>query len=176
MSKLLPRLHPSELERAPHACPFLSHSHGHSRRSCCKMPRLPLIVRSTLLHRAEALCLTKSPSRLTPAYPPRISAVLTRRNFYFTSPSQKFTATPTHRDRYTPTRRPNAAWPYLYRAFDNMANLDPYFQQVDSLQDKFIDRLREAVAIPSISSEDQRRPDVVKVRPASFVRFPLNQH
>jgi Cys-Gly metallodipeptidase DUG1 len=51
-----------------------------------------------------------------------------------------------------------------------MANLDSYFQQVDSLQDKFIDRLREAVAIPSISSEDQRRPDVVKVRLAQQLR------
>jgi Cys-Gly metallodipeptidase DUG1 len=44
-----------------------------------------------------------------------------------------------------------------------MANLDSYFQQVDTLQDSFIDRLREAVAIPSISSEDARRPDVVKM-------------
>ena len=44
-----------------------------------------------------------------------------------------------------------------------MAHLDPYFKQVDDLQNTFIERLREAVAIPSISSEDQRRPDVVKV-------------
>jgi len=50
-----------------------------------------------------------------------------------------------------------------------MAHLDPYFQQVDSLQDHFIERLREAVAIPSISSEDERRPDVVKVRIISCV-------
>jgi Cys-Gly metallodipeptidase DUG1 len=44
-----------------------------------------------------------------------------------------------------------------------MANLDGYFKEVDGLQDTFIERLREAVAIPSISSEDGRRPDVVKV-------------
>jgi Cys-Gly metallodipeptidase DUG1 len=44
-----------------------------------------------------------------------------------------------------------------------MPHLDSYFKQVDSLQDHFIDRLREAVAIPSISSEDSRRPDVVRV-------------
>jgi Cys-Gly metallodipeptidase DUG1 len=44
-----------------------------------------------------------------------------------------------------------------------MPHLDEYFKQVDSLQDKFIERLREAVAIPSISSEDQKRPDVIKV-------------
>tara|TARA_R110002003_G_scaffold103_7_gene8155 strand:- start:24259 stop:24402 length:144 start_codon:yes stop_codon:yes gene_type:complete len=44
-----------------------------------------------------------------------------------------------------------------------MPHLDSYFKAVDGLQNKFIERLREAVAIPSISSEDQRRPDVVKV-------------
>jgi Cys-Gly metallodipeptidase DUG1 len=44
-----------------------------------------------------------------------------------------------------------------------MPHLDPYFKRVDSLQDKFIERLREAVAIPSISSEDAHRPDVVKM-------------
>lgn len=55
-------------------------------------------------------------------------------------------------------------WPYLYRAFDKMPHLEPFFKQVDAEQDAFIERLREAVAIPSISSEDARRPDVVKVR------------
>lgn len=49
-----------------------------------------------------------------------------------------------------------------------MAHLDPFFKQVDSLQDKFIERLREAVGIPSISSEDARRPDVVKVSICAF--------
>ncbi|KAF2020383.1 CNDP dipeptidase [Aaosphaeria arxii CBS 175.79] len=44
-----------------------------------------------------------------------------------------------------------------------MPHLDPYFKQVDGLQETFIQRLREAVAIPSISSEDERRPDVVKM-------------
>ena len=44
-----------------------------------------------------------------------------------------------------------------------MPHLDAYFKEVDGLQDKFIERLREAVAIPSISSEEERRPDVVKV-------------
>ncbi|KAF2675366.1 CNDP dipeptidase [Microthyrium microscopicum] len=41
--------------------------------------------------------------------------------------------------------------------------LDSYFKQVDSLSDHFIERLRKAVAIPSVSSEDERRPDVVKM-------------
>jgi Cys-Gly metallodipeptidase DUG1 len=42
-------------------------------------------------------------------------------------------------------------------------NLDPFFTQVDSLTDHFIDRLARAVAIPSVSAEDERRPEVVKV-------------
>lgn len=41
--------------------------------------------------------------------------------------------------------------------------LDSYFKQVDELAPSFIERLRKAVAIPSISAEDARRPDVVKV-------------
>jgi len=41
--------------------------------------------------------------------------------------------------------------------------LDAYFKQVDDMAESFIDRLRKAVAIPSISAEDARRPDVVKV-------------
>jgi len=41
--------------------------------------------------------------------------------------------------------------------------LDKYFQQVDSLASTFIERLSEAVAIPSISAEPARRPDVVRM-------------
>lgn len=58
------------------------------------------------------------------------------------------------------------AWPYLYRKdpSPSMApNLDGYHKKVDELADKFIDRLAEAVAIPSISAEEERRPDVVKM-------------
>nr|POE54350.1 cys-gly metallodipeptidase dug1 [Quercus suber] len=42
-------------------------------------------------------------------------------------------------------------------------NLGSYFSQVDTNASKYIERLREAVAIPSISAEDARRPDVVKM-------------
>ncbi|KAK0721059.1 hypothetical protein B0H67DRAFT_600348 [Lasiosphaeris hirsuta] len=42
-------------------------------------------------------------------------------------------------------------------------NLDSYFSQVDNLSDHFIERLRQAVAIPSVSSEAARRPDVVRM-------------
>ncbi|KHN94278.1 glutamate carboxypeptidase [Metarhizium album ARSEF 1941] len=41
--------------------------------------------------------------------------------------------------------------------------LDSYFKQVDDSADHFIERLRKAVAIPSISAEDARRPDVVRM-------------
>ena len=41
--------------------------------------------------------------------------------------------------------------------------LDGYFKQVDDLSEHFIERLRKAVAIPSVSADDERRPDVVKV-------------
>ncbi|KAI9759687.1 MAG: hypothetical protein M4579_002164 [Chaenotheca gracillima] len=41
--------------------------------------------------------------------------------------------------------------------------LDKFFSQVDDLSEAFIDRLRKAVAIPSVSAEDERRPDVVRM-------------
>lgn len=41
--------------------------------------------------------------------------------------------------------------------------LDGYFKQVDDLSDAFIERLRKAVAIPSISADEARRPDVVRM-------------
>lgn len=65
-------------------------------------------------------------------------------------------------------RQTTAAWPYIYRQTPspNMApQLDAYFAKVDELQDHFIERLRKAVAIPSVSSEDERRPEVVRVCP-----------
>ena len=116
-----------------------------------------LVGQAPLQARATAF----TPSRLTP---PRISAYRIGRSFLSSTSSRRFTPSLQRFDRYIPERIPNPEWPYLYSKFNKMANLDSYFQQVDSLQDKFIDRLREAVAIPSISSEDQRRPDVVKVR------------
>jgi Cys-Gly metallodipeptidase DUG1 len=41
--------------------------------------------------------------------------------------------------------------------------LDGYFKQVDGLSDHFIERLRKAVAIPSVSADDERRPDVIRM-------------
>jgi Cys-Gly metallodipeptidase DUG1 len=42
-------------------------------------------------------------------------------------------------------------------------DLDPYFKEVDALSSHFIERLRKAVAIPSVSADEERRPDVVKM-------------
>lgn len=42
-------------------------------------------------------------------------------------------------------------------------HLDTFFAKVDELQNHFIDVLRKAVAIPSISAEDAKRPEVVRM-------------
>ncbi|KAK5164898.1 uncharacterized protein LTR77_009562 [Saxophila tyrrhenica] len=42
-------------------------------------------------------------------------------------------------------------------------NLKSFFQNVDDNAETFIERLRKAVAIPSISAEDERRADVVRM-------------
>ncbi|OXV10135.1 hypothetical protein Egran_02102 [Elaphomyces granulatus] len=42
-------------------------------------------------------------------------------------------------------------------------HLDSFFKQVDGLSESFIDRLRKAVAIPSISAQDEHRNDVVRM-------------
>ncbi|KAK2797369.1 hypothetical protein FQN51_008540 [Onygenales sp. PD_10] len=41
--------------------------------------------------------------------------------------------------------------------------LEPFFKQVDNLSDAFIDRLRKAVAIPSVSAQDDSRGEVVRM-------------
>jgi Cys-Gly metallodipeptidase DUG1 len=73
---------------------------------------------------------------------------------------------------YRPTRlalSPPGWRPYLtdatraHQARKMAPQLDGYFQQVDTLSGAFIERLRQAVAIPSVSSEAARRPDVVRM-------------
>ncbi|KAI9805711.1 MAG: hypothetical protein M1833_005204 [Piccolia ochrophora] len=41
--------------------------------------------------------------------------------------------------------------------------LDSYFAEVDNLSEAFIDRLRQAVAIPSVSADEERRNDLFKM-------------
>jgi Cys-Gly metallodipeptidase DUG1 len=52
--------------------------------------------------------------------------------------------------------------------------LDAYFKTVDDLSDAFIERLRKAVAIPSVSAEDDRRPEVIRVSIRHRLAFPLS--
>ncbi|KAL9086553.1 MAG: hypothetical protein Q9159_004143 [Coniocarpon cinnabarinum] len=52
-------------------------------------------------------------------------------------------------------------------------SLDPYFTQVDALAESFIQRLRAAVAIPSVSADDARRPDVVRM--GNFLKAELEK-
>ncbi|KAI8321326.1 CNDP dipeptidase [Martensiomyces pterosporus] len=44
-----------------------------------------------------------------------------------------------------------------------MANVEKYFELVDQNQKKFIEALREVVAIPSVSGDAARRPDVIRM-------------
>ncbi|KAI1332690.1 glutamate carboxypeptidase [Xylariaceae sp. FL0255] len=62
----------------------------------------------------------------------------------------------TNRTYLTPTIQ-------VHQARKMAPNLDGYFAEVDKLSDHFINRLAEAVAIPSVSGEDARRPDVVRM-------------
>jgi Cys-Gly metallodipeptidase DUG1 len=50
-------------------------------------------------------------------------------------------------------------------------NLEGFFSQVDALSQHFVDRLRQAVAIPSVSSDTTRRGDVVRM--AQFLESEL---
>ena len=49
--------------------------------------------------------------------------------------------------------------------------LDDYFKSVDDLSESFIERLRKAVAIPSVSAEAERRPDVVRVSSLAYSEY-----
>ncbi|KAI9742843.1 MAG: hypothetical protein M1818_003572 [Claussenomyces sp. TS43310] len=55
-------------------------------------------------------------------------------------------------------------WVEVVRITSEIApQLDRYFKEVDTLSDHFIARLQKAVAIPSISADEERRPDVVRM-------------
>ncbi|CAG8703390.1 5158_t:CDS:2, partial [Scutellospora calospora] len=41
--------------------------------------------------------------------------------------------------------------------------LEKFYQSVDQSQEDYIDRLRQAVAIPSISSDAEYRDDVIRM-------------
>ncbi|KAK3358742.1 hypothetical protein B0T25DRAFT_531045 [Lasiosphaeria hispida] len=117
------------------------------------------------------------PSALIPSSGPFYS--LTRSLFISTGISSRprrarppqTALSPQKRTRPSNSAPPWSSRPYLTEALrthqarkTKMApNLDSYFSQVDTLSDHFIERLRQAVAIPSVSSEAARRPDVVRM-------------
>lgn len=89
----------------------------------------------------------------------RLPAILQRRSpplnlfFSFYQTQEKLTS---RRSYLTDTIR-------AHQAKEMAPQLDGYFKQVDDSANDFIERLRKAVAIPSISAEDARRPDVVRM-------------
>lgn len=108
------------------------------------------------------------------------STQLKRSVNYFASTSISCRATPQHSSRFIPATtkvQQHTARTYSTKLltdaerlkhqarkdFKMAPSLDSYFSQVDTLSEHFIERLRKAVAIPSISAEDERRPDVVRM-------------
>lgn len=70
------------------------------------------------------------------------------------------------RSLHSAPRRYASEWPYIYS--NKMApQLDSFFKTVDAESETFIDRLRKAVAIPSVSADETKRPEVVRM--AEFV-------
>merc|ERR1711977_154407 len=65
--------------------------------------------------------------------------------------------------KQTPTRSYLTDTIRSHQAQKMAPQLDGFFKQVDDLSDHFIERLRKAVAIPSISADEERRPDVVRM-------------
>ncbi|KAI0152761.1 hypothetical protein GGR57DRAFT_469015 [Xylariaceae sp. FL1272] len=131
------------------------------------LPRSPLPMPRTLLMRLP------SSSRLAPS-----RAQLTANSFRVFNPhshSHRFSSAYSPFSRASPIPRPvlfshsSHTRTYLspaiqaHQARKMAPQLDSYFAEVDKLSDHFIDRLSKAVAIPSISSEDARRPDVVRM-------------
>ncbi|EGS19558.1 glutamate carboxypeptidase-like protein [Thermochaetoides thermophila DSM 1495] len=92
-------------------------------------------------------------------------------------PSQIPTRRRTSHNNTSPATFSNPRQPYLtdairaHQARKMAPQLNGYFQQVDALADAFIERLRQAVAIPSISADPARRPDVVRM--AKFLESEL---
>jgi Cys-Gly metallodipeptidase DUG1 len=90
--------------------------------------------------------------RLTSSIAPK--SLKSTRKFIYKQPSSKII----HHTYLTQAIRTHQA-----RKLTMAPQLDGYFKQVDDMSESFIERLRKAVAIPSISAEDARRPDVVRM-------------
>ncbi|KAK4200882.1 hypothetical protein QBC40DRAFT_279053 [Triangularia verruculosa] len=121
------------------------------------MPRTPLSL-------SVSLIFSSAPRYRSLSRPFRLSTTISLSRSFTTLPPPSNTRSRTHARPQLQSSRP-----YLTEAIRNhqarkMApQLDGYFKQVDDMSDAFIERLRQAVAIPSISSEAARRPDVVRM-------------
>lgn len=114
------------------------------------MPRTPLSLSVSLLS-SSARRLSSTSSSLS-------------RNRFLTSTNRASLQTKTRPQlRFSRPYLTEAIRQHQARKSTMAPQLDGYFQQVDALSDVFIDRLREAVAIPSISADAARRPDVVRM-------------
>ncbi|KAK0672351.1 hypothetical protein QBC41DRAFT_313660 [Cercophora samala] len=122
------------------------------------MPRTPLSLSVSLIS-------SSAPRYRSLAKPSQLSISSCTPRSFATRPFLSSSSSPRTRARL----HLQSSRPYLTEAIRNhqarkMApQLDGYFKQVDDMSDAFIERLRQAVAIPSISSEAARRPDVVRM-------------
>ena len=135
---------------------FFSFIHSSTLTNSFKTPRLCPYFRSTHIHVQNTHASQRSLSKTV-----RTKAALHINN---TSPAPR-TSPSKFRSSKNSGFKGQSTWPYIYSSKDQtMApQLDDYFKQVESLSENFIDRLRRAVAIPSVSADDERRGDVVKV-------------
>ncbi|PGH12548.1 hypothetical protein AJ79_04169 [Helicocarpus griseus UAMH5409] len=80
--------------------------------------------------------------------------------------SSSSSSSPPFRFQQAPALTPRIPRRSFYANIDDpkMApQLEPFFKEVDNLQDAFIERLRQAVAIPSVSAQDDSRAEVVRM-------------
>ena len=117
--------------------PFHQYTRSLFTRACA--PKIHRTVTRHFLRSPAALSTTSVATHLIPPLPRSTSpAAITRRSYL------------------TDSLR-------AHQARKMAPQVDGFFKQVDSLSDHFIDRLRRAVAIPSISSDASRRPDVFRM-------------
>lgn len=118
------------------------------------MPRTSIFLSSNLTSSSSALrCLSRRSPLAGPVPSRNIVAV---RSPSVRAPFRRQPQPPSYRPYLTDSIR-------AHQARKMAPQLDGYFQKVDAMSDAFIERLRQAVAIPSVSSEAARRPDVVRM-------------
>lgn len=122
------------------------------------MPRKPLFISPSLISSSSSLRCLPGRSLLVNRVPIHSITTATVRSL------SHFTGTSHRCQLQAPSSRPYLTDAIRTHQARKMApQLDGYFKKVDDMSDTFIERLRQAVAIPSVSSEAARRPDVVRM-------------